>query len=64
VKVHAVHKKRHLFFWSIAYNHVIEKSQQDELKQKLKLMPNMEYENLPLDVPLVVSMSLTLKENV
>jgi hypothetical protein len=38
-----MHKKM-FFFWSIAYNHVIEKSQQDELKQKLKLMPNMEYE--------------------
>jgi hypothetical protein len=27
-------------------------------------MPNMEYESLPLDVPLVISMSLTLGENV
>jgi hypothetical protein len=42
---------------------VIDKSQQDELKKKLKLMLNMEYENLPLDVLLVVSMSLTLGKN-
>lgn len=42
---------------------MIDKSQQDELKKNLKLMLNMEYENLPLDVLLVVSMSLTLGKN-
>jgi hypothetical protein len=56
-------RKCKFVFWFIACNHVIDKSQQDELKKKLKLMPNMEYEHLPLDVLLVVSMFLTLGEN-